>query len=288
MSVVVVAGASGYLGRYLVVELARRAHAVRAIVRSRARAEQPGPFGSPSLADAVSEWFEGQITDPGFVHGVCDGADRVVSALGVTRQNASPWDVDYLANLRLLEDAERAAVRSFLYVNVMHVDLGTSLILRSKAAFTAALERSKVAHQIINPSGYFSDIGEYLAMARRGVALLPPAAHIRIAPIHGADLARFCADKMSDSSGAWNVGGPDVVTYPELADLAFRALGRKPRTITVPAAMVRGAVWAASRLGDRPRDLATFFADGLTHDAIGERYGGHHIADYFTELAAAP
>lgn len=283
----VVAGASGYLGRFLVVELARRGHAVRAVVRSKARAERPGPYGSPRLADAVTEWLEGEITDPGFVRGICAGADRVVSALGVTRQKASPWDVDFLANLHLLEDAERAAVRSFLYVNVMHVDSGTSLILRSKAAFTAVLERSGIAHQIINPSGYFSDVGEYLAMARLGVALLPPAAGVRIAPIHGADLASFCADQMSDSSGAWNVGGPDVVTYPGLAELAFRALGRKPRTIVVPAAMVRGAVWAASRLGDRQRDLATFFADGLTDDAVGERYGDHHIADYYTELAAA-
>ena len=225
------------------------------------------------------------MTDPGFVRGVCDGADRVVSALGVTRQQASPWDVDFLANLHLLEDAERARVRSFLYVNVIHADLGTSLLVRAKAAFAAVLERSPLAHQIINPSGYFSDLSEYLTMARTGIALLPPGRDIRVAPIHGADLAEFCADKVGDDTGSWDVGGPDVLTYPEIADLAFHALGRAPRTIIIPALVVHAAVWIASRLGERPRDLATFFADGLTHDAIGERYGDHHIADHFQQLA---
>mgnify|MGYP000902042616 CR=1 FL=1 len=286
MENVLLAGATGYLGRHLVMELAHRGHAVRAIVRSRTRAQQPGPFGSPAITGVDVEFIEGEITDPGFVRSLCNGVDRVVSALGVTRQKASPWDVDYLANLRLLEEAERAKVASFLYVNVMHADAGTSLILRSKAAFAAALERSAVAHQIINPSGYFSDVGEFLTMAQRGLALLPPDAGIRIAPIHGACLARYCADRMTDQSGSWDVGGPDVLTYPEIAALAFHAVGRKPRTMTVPRAAVRAIVWSAARLGERPRELAAFFADGLTHDAIGERFGEHRLTDHFKRLCA--
>lgn len=285
MDTVVVAGATGYLGRHLVVELNRRGYAVRAIVRDRTRAAEPGPFGSPSLAGSVTEWAEGPITDPGFVRGVCKGATRVASALGVTRQKASPWEVDYLANLHLLEDAEREHVRSFLYVNVMHATSGTSLILRSKAAFAAALQRSAIAHQVINPSGYFSDVSEYLAMARTGVALLPPNLGIRIAPIHGEDLARFCVEKMGDKSGSWDVGGPDILTYRQLAELAFQAIGRKPRMLTVPLGVVKAAVWIASRLGERPRTLAEFFAEGLTHDAVGERYGTRHLADHFARLA---
>lgn len=174
MEKIVVAGASGYLGRHLVAELANRGQRVRAIVRSRRRAEQAGPHGAPAIGDSVAEWREGEITDPAFVAGLCDGADRVVSALGVTRQPASPWDVDYRANLALLEDAERASVRSFLYVNVMNADAGTSLIMRSKSAFRECLERSPVPSQIINPSGYFSDTAAFLHMARRGVAFLPP------------------------------------------------------------------------------------------------------------------
>ena len=168
----------------------------------------------------------------------------------------------------------------------MHASLGRSLILRSKAAFVAALERSAVPHQIINPSGYFSDVSEYLGMARAGIALLPPDPDVRVAPIHGQDLARFCADKLGDTSDTWDVGGPDVLTYREIAGLAFQAHGTKPRLLRMPAAAVKSAVWVASRMGERPRTLAEFFAEGLALDAIGERYGTHHLAEHFTHLAA--
>lgn len=285
METVLVAGATGYLGRHLVLELARRGYRVGAVVRSRTRAEQPGPFGSPSLRGSVAEWAEGEITDRAFVRGLCRGASRVVSALGVTRQKASPWDVDFLANLSLLEDAEREKARSFLYVNVMHASSGTSMVLRSKAAFAAALKRSSIAHQVVHPSGYFSDVGEFLDMARRGVVVLPPHPDTSVAPIHGEDLARFCVEKLGDVSGSWDVGGPDVLSYRKIAALAFAALGKKPRTITIPAGLLSGVVWVASRLGDRPRDLAVFFAEGLTRDAVGERYGTHRLADHFATLA---
>lgn len=283
---VAVAGASGYLGRHLVVALAERGYRVRAIVRSRAKAEQPGAFGAPALQDHVAQWREGQVTDRSFVTGVCEGADRVVSALGVTRQRASPWDVDYLANLRLLEDAERHEVGSFLFVNVMHADQGRSLILRSKAAFAAALSRSAVPHQIINPSGYFSDISDFLMMANRGLILLPPDNGVRVAPIHGADLAMFCVERLGDSSGSWDVGGPDVLSYPEIATLAANAVGKSCRRVTVPRPAIAAALWAARRIGGRAATIVEFFAEGFMMDAVGERYGTHRLADYFAELAA--
>ncbi len=285
MDTVVVAGATGYLGRHIVVELARRGHAVRAIVRSRERAEEAGSFDAPALRGSVAEWAVGPVTDPAFVSGVCAGAERVVSALGVTRQKASPWDVDFLANLHLLEDAEREGFTSFLYVNVMHAGSGRSLILRSKAAFAAVLERSTLAHQIVNPSGYFSDISDFLAMARAGVVVLPPARGARVAPIHGVDLARFCVDHLDGPSGSWDVGGPDVFTYPEIGRLALAAAGGRGRMVTLPQGVLSAVVWVASRLGERPGDLAQFFAEGLTQDALGERVGDHHLADHFAELA---
>lgn len=287
MDTVVVAGATGYLGRHVVEELARRGYAVRAVVRSRERAEQAEPFGAPSLRGLVADWAVGPVTDPAFVAGVCADADRVVSALGVTRQKASPWDVDFLANLHLLQDAEREGLRSFLYVNVMHAESGRSLILRSKAAFAAVLARSPLAHQIVNPSGYFSDMSDFAAMARTGVMVLPPAPDVRVAPIHGADLARFCVDHLGEESGSWDVGGPDVFTYPEIGRLALAVAGRAERMVTLPKGVLTAVVWVASRVGDRPRDLAQFFAEGLTQDAVGERFGDHHLADHFAELARA-
>lgn len=284
---VLVIGASGYAGRYVVTALAHTGHRVRAVVRSRDTAEKAGPYGAPSLQGSVAEWVERPITQPGAADGLCAGVQHVVSALGVTRQKADPWDVDFLANLHVLQDARRHGVESFLYVNVMHVWSGRSMILRSKAAFCAALEQSPLRHQLVNPSGYFSDVSEFLDMARHGLVLLPPDPDVNVQPIHGADLADFCLTKLGGESGSWDVGGPDVLSYRDTAALACAAAGREARTLVVPRAVATAGVAVASRIGRRPRDLAEFFQDGLSQQATGEAFGAHHLADHFSTLAAA-
>ena len=47
MSTILVAGATGYLGRFIIAKLHRRGYQVRALVRDLGRAEAPGPYGSP-------------------------------------------------------------------------------------------------------------------------------------------------------------------------------------------------------------------------------------------------
>lgn len=283
---IVVAGATGYVGRHVVQVLHERGHRVRALVRSRESAERPGTAGAPSLRGLVDEWHLVDYGDASTVQDACAGADRLVSALGVTRQKASPWDVDFLGNLQLLADAERHELASFLYVGVLHADSGTSLTMRSKFAFSEVLSRSRVAPQIVNPSGYFSDIGEFFAMAKRGVGFTLGDGSARINPIHGADLAAFIVDRLFGSAGIWGVGGPDVLSYRELEQLAFRIAGRKPRLLRLGKRFVRGMTWAADRGSPRIGNLTRFFLESLAVDAVGEPFGERHLEPYLRSLAA--
>jgi len=284
---ILVIGATGYLGRHLVTELKRRAYRVRVLVRSRERAQADGPFGSPALTDLVDEWIIGDVTDPEITAGICDGVDRVVSSLGVTRQKADPWDIDFRGNLAVLRDAERAKIRSFGYVGVLHSETGTSATMRAKTAFSEVVRRSSVAAQIINPSGYFSDLTDLLTMARAGMSLHLGTGETKLNPIHGADLAHFIADRVPDAPGRWDVGGPDILTYRQLEELAFNAVGKKPHSIGVPGQVLRSAEWIADRISPRISNLTRFFGEGLATDAVGLPTGTHHIAEYFREHAQA-
>lgn len=76
-STVLVAGATGYLGRFIVADLHRRGLKVRAITRSRERAVSPGPWGSPTLEGLVDEWAVGEVTDPDFVADTARGVDAL-------------------------------------------------------------------------------------------------------------------------------------------------------------------------------------------------------------------
>lgn len=281
---VVVAGATGYIGRHVVEALSRSGLRVRALVRSRQRAEEPGPFGAPALTGLVADWRIVDYLDPESLVGVCREASRVVSALGVTRQSASPWDIDFLGNLQLLSDAERNDLQSFLYVNVLHSESGTSLTMRSKHAFTQVLNRSTVAGQIVNPSGYFSDVTDFLLMARRGIGFTLGEGTARLNPIHGADLADFIVDHLGEPAGSWDVGGPDTFTYRSLEELAFRIAGRRPRIIKLGSGATRSLQWIANRGPDRISNLTRFFLESLTQDAVGTPTGTRRLENYLRSL----
>jgi uncharacterized protein YbjT (DUF2867 family) len=253
-------------------------------VRSRERAEHKGAFDAPPLSEIVDDWVVGDPRDVAKIPGLLDGVDHVASALGVTRQKADPWDIDFRANLALLELAEAHHTKSFLYVNVMNVHDGTSTLMRAKAAFSEALRRSAVTPHIVNPSGYFSDLTQILEMARKGVAVRLGEGSVRLSPIHGADLAAFCAERIMGHGGEFNVGGPDVLTYRQITELAFDAAGKKPHWLALPTGVRRPAVWIADRISPRASSLTRFFLEGLEHDSAGEPTGSRHLADYFHQV----
>ena len=280
MASVLVAGATGYLGRYVVAELHNRGHLIRAVARDRDRARRQGPWGSPSLDGLVDEWALGSVTDPRFTRDLAADVEHVVSALGVTRQKADPWQIDNLANLAILNSALKHA-ESFTYINILGGDRCPARLTRAKSAFAQTLSVAEISSQIINPPAYFSDMMEVLAMARRGlVTVLRPTA--RINPIHGADLAAYVVDRMEEGrTGTWDVGGPDVLSWRELAHLAFDAVGKRSHILTVPAWALPPALRLTGLFSPRLADTARFMAWNMTRDCVAPTTGTHHLADFY-------
>ena len=280
MASVLVAGATGYLGRYVVAELHNRGHLIRAVARDRDRARRQGPWGSPSLDGLVDEWALGNVTDPRFTRDLAADVEHVVSALGVTRQKADPWQIDNLANLAILDSALKHA-GSFTYINALGGDRCPARLTRAKSAFAQTLSVAEISSQIINPPAYFSDMTEVLAMARRGlVTVLRPTA--RINPIHGADLAVYVVDRMEEGrTGTWDVGGPDVLSWRELAHLAFDAVGKRSHILTVPAWALPPALRLTGLFSPRLADTARFMAWNMTRDCVAPTTGTHHLADFY-------
>ena len=280
MSTVLVAGATGYLGRFIVAELHRRGYQVRALVRDLGRAESPGIYGSPGLTGLVADWCIGDVTNPRVTADLAHGVTGVISALGVTRQKADPWDIDYRANLAILNSARCHGVNNFCYVHALGAEHCPARITRAKTAFVRELQESEITAQVISPTGYFSDMAQVLDMARRGrVVLLDDA--VRMNPIHGLDVARACVDRhVAGVSGEWQIGGPEVLTWREVAECAFRALGRSARITVLPRVarglLVRQPWW----------DGVRFAAWSMTHDSVGESIGRQRLLDFYNVILA--
>src|SRR5699024_4659518 len=153
-----------------------------------------------------------------------------------------------------------------------------------KHAFMEALGRSSVRAQIVNPSAYFSDLTEVFNVARRGMAFGLGNGSVQLSPIHGADLSDFCLAKLSDDAGTGDVGGPGVLTYRQVVQLAFQTLGRKERYIPIPGVVASSAVWLTDRVSPRAASLTLFLLDGIQTDAVGALLGHSTLDEYFVSV----
>jgi len=219
-----------------------------------------------------------------------NGADLVISALGITRQadGLGYRDVDYQANLNLLNEARRACVPRFAYIHVLNAgQMAHVPLVAAKAAFVRALQDADIASTVIAPSGYFSDMADFLAVARSGrVWLFRGEAH-RINPIHGADLANATADAIDRNQGWLDVGGPDIFSQSELVEAAFSAIGKPAKITWLPDWLRRVALVLLPRL--TPRRIhgpAMFFLSALEQDMVGAPHGTRHLVAHFAAVTA--
>lgn len=278
---IVIAGATGYLGRRLVATYRARGWRVNALVRSGARARAAGIL--PSDAVAVDLRNEAALLE------VLQGADAVISAIGLTRQKtqATYHGVDYGLNLRLLKATLKSRVPKFGYVHVLNGEnMPNSALARAKCRFVQQLERADLDHVVIAPTGYFSDMEDVLKMARRGTAWLIGEGDARMNPIDGMDLAAASYEAMEAGLPRVNLGGPDVMSQEEIALLAFEALGRRPRIARVPRGLAGAVVGALKLLGpQRMWGPAEFFLEASGMDMVGEKKGTRTLAAHFRMLA---
>jgi uncharacterized protein YbjT (DUF2867 family) len=279
---VLVAGATGYLGRHVVQQLKDDGCWVRALARN---PEQSATLG------AADDVFIGEVTRPESLHGITDGIDTVFSSIGITRQRDGVGynDVDYGGNLALLREAERSGVKRFVYVSVLHGrQLRTSVELAAaKERFVDALTESTVASVVVRPTGYFSDMTAFLDLARKGTAYLIGDGRRRMNPISGSDLARACVRAAASSEPEVQVGGPDVLSHNAIAQAAFTALEKPPRIRHVPLLVVHAAGLLACVLTpQRIHGPLQFFLAVMTTDMIAPQTGIERLADYFASQAS--
>ena len=275
---VLVAGATGYLGGFVAMEFKSRGHFVRALARS--------PRKLDHIKDKIDEIVEGEVTVPGSIENVCEKIDVVFSSIGITRQKDKLTfrDVDYQGNKNLLEVALKAGVKKFIYVSVFNgPNLRRLAIVKAHEDFVDELKASNVNYAVLRPTGYFSDLGEFFNMAKKGRVYLLGPGNNRINPIHGADLAVNCVDAMDGEKQEIDVGGPEVLTYRDIAKLALETQGKPVRITSIPIWLMKSIVTTTKIFNKHKGDLLDFFTTGSTIDFVAPITGTRTLKEYYEE-----
>ena len=169
---VLVAGATGYLGKFAVQAFKEQGYRVRVLTRSEERLYKPGPFTAPALAKSdIDEVFIGEISKPETLAGVMDGIDLVFSCVGISRQRdgLSFEQVDYQCNQNLVDLCAASEVKRFVYVSMQGAENIMQLaITQAHEKVVSALKSSGMESRIVRPCGYFSDMVVLYTMAKNG------------------------------------------------------------------------------------------------------------------------
>ena len=280
MNRVLLAGATGYLGSYIAKELLERSYPIRVIARN------PDKLKQNNIES--TEILQTEITQPASIKDCCKNIDIVISTVGITRQKdgLTYMDVDYQANLNLLQEAIQSGVKKFIYISALNGEnLRHLKICDAKELFVEQLIKSGLEYCIIRPNGFFSDMTEFYTMAKKGRAYLFGDGELKTNPIHGEDLAAVCVDAIDKPDQEIKVGGPETLTHNEIAATAFEVLGIKPKIIHIPN-WVRVAILKMVRLfsGSNVYGPIEFFMTVMAMDMVAPEYGRHTLREHFTNL----
>ena len=275
---VLVAGATGYLGQYLVKELKKRDFWVRVLIRKEA---QKAKF------EFVDDYFVGQATEPDSIKKITKDVDAVISAVGITRQKdgLTYMDVDYQANVNLLNEAKKSGVKKFIYISVLNGEKLRHLkICEAKEKLGDYLKSSGLDYCIIRPNGFFSDMSDFLNMAKGGKVYLFGDGKLKLNPIHGKDLAKSVVDAINQDEKEINIGGPEMLSQNEIAELALKACGKSIKIVHLPDWIRKFALWSVRTFtSSKTYGPIEFFMTTMVMDMQAPQFGKHKLEDFFNE-----
>jgi uncharacterized protein YbjT (DUF2867 family) len=217
-----VTGVSGYVGAALVPRLRRDGHAVRGFARSRARVKAAGAelddlvLGDATAGVGLDEALDGVEVAYYLIHSM-DAATGEGFA-----------DVEHRQAERFAAAARRAGVRRIIYLGgLVPSDHAPSRHLASRLAVEEALlagapESVAFRASIIIAARSRSFRFLVRLIERLPVLAVPAWRRHRTQPIDGRDVLEFLAAAATvdarHAGRAWDLGGPDVMTYGELLD----------------------------------------------------------------------
>jgi NADH dehydrogenase len=238
---VLVAGATGSVGKQIALLLQGRGYAVRGLVR--------GGAASPKAADLLHagiQVVDGDLRQPNTLAGACAGVDAVVSTVTTMPTGADDGlrRVDHEGALALIDAAERAGVRKFVYTSYSGNLRTPSALETAKRDCEARLLASRMNVVILRPS-YFMEVwlGPHLGVdPMNGSVRIYGSGENPVSYISSTNVAAFGAAAVDQDTGKeaiLEMGGPEALSQLDVVRVFERVLGVSCRLEFVPVDALR-------------------------------------------------
>ena len=283
---VLVAGGSGFVGRYLCAELSERGHDVTALSRD------PDPSTLPDDVEVAM----GDVTAYDSIVDAFEGTDVVVNLVALSPLfepkggNKMHDTIHRGGTENCVRAAEEHGVERFVQMSALGADPdGPTHYIRAKGRAETVVADSDLDHVIFRPSVVFGEGGEFVSFTKRLKGMFAPGLPLyplpgggtktRFQPIWVEDLAPMLADAVEDDAHTgetYEIGGPEVLTLREITEMVYDAENKSVKIVGLPMGLAGiglktlGVVPGFPMGGDQYRSLNF---DNTTSDNDVEAFG---------------
>jgi len=253
---VMVTGAAGFVGTAVLAELASRALDISGLVNRRS---------PPAIAGVDVRTVRGKLFDAKALDAAMADCQAVIHLVGIIMEKPAAGitfaHIHVDGTAAVLAAAKRAGIKRFVHISAIgsRVDAASNYH-RTKGHAEQLVMQSGLHWTIIRPSLIHGPGGDFMQMeagwARKtsppylfmpyfGRGLLGLGGAGKLQPVYVGDVARACVDAVQNDrtiGQAFDLGGPTVMTWPQLHDLCARAIvGHHRLTLPIP-------IWKAKLL----------------------------------------
>lgn len=273
-SLIALTGATGYVGGRLAPLLLERGYRVRCLARSPRKLDER-PWRQHANVEVVGDDLSDRGTLTTHLRGCSAAYYLVHSMIAVGSEYA---DQDRLLAQSFAEAAAEAGVGRIIYLGGLG-EVGDSLSehLRSRRETESILASTGVpvtvlrAAMIIGSGSASFEILQYL-VNRLPVMVTPRWVETESQPVAIHDVLHWLAECLTTPESAGRVlevGGPDVISYRDLMQVAAAELGLRRRVIvSVPVLTPRLSSAWISLVTPVPYQIARPLADGLSNRVV--------------------
>ncbi len=252
---IVMTGATGFVGGNLVKRLVEEGLKVRCIIRSES--------GASSLQGLGVEIAYGDVRDKGSLIDAVKGADIAVSLVGILAETRKATfkaiHVDGVRNY--LEACKEEDVKDFIHISA----LGTRENARSRYHQTKweaeeLIRGSSLNYAIFRPSVIFGREDNFVNLFARVIRLspvinIPGTGKNRMQPVYVKDLVDAMTIAIKDRKyrgETYEIGGADTLTFDEIIDTICRVMGKKRLKLHMPMALLKPGAFLMETLLPNP------------------------------------
>ena len=225
---ILVAGATGFLGREICRRLTAEGRKVRGLVRASSEAEVTAHLKAMGV-----ELVEGDLRDRASLDIACRGADAVVSTATSTRSR-QPGDsieaTDQEGQNNLVAAAKTEGVRRFVFVSYSKNLDDDGPLTRAKRSVEQSIRESGLRYTILRPA-YFMEmwLSPFLGFDYPNAkATIYGTGEKKISWISLADVAQVAVRALDDDGPdtAVELGGPEALTPVEVVKIFEETSGK--------------------------------------------------------------